>query len=112
MNNDVQRASGIIVPARLAMVPDRSSGNGKAHVGPPICYDPDGRRRIIIDGDQRRRQDRLLRDMAVTGQAVIMVCREDFKRSDGTKACGQPMLRETEPDEGYGCLCTRIHVVQ
>lgn len=109
MNNDVQRASGIIVPARLATMPDPGSRIPK---GPAVSYDPDGRRRIIIDGDQLRRQDRLLRDMGITGQSVIVVCREDFRRADGVRCCGQPMVREMKPDEGYGCLCTRIHVVQ
>lgn len=114
MNSDVRRASGIIVPADLATMPDRSSGNGAAAPsGPPVCYDPDGRRRILVTAEHVRRLDRLLIDMAATGQAVIMVCREDFKRADGTKSCGQPMMREAGGDgRTYVCLCTRIHVVK
>lgn len=108
ISSEVQRASGIIVPARLATMPDRGTRTPK---GPAVAYDPDGRRRIVIDVDQRRKLDRLLKAMKATGQTVVMACREDFRRADGTKSCGQPMLRE--PGDGgttYVCACTRIHV--
>lgn len=107
----VQRESGLIVPASLATVPERSNGNGKVHQGPPTCYDPDGRRRVIISDEERRLFDRLAKVAQDHGQGLVMVCRNDKMRPDGKPACGQPMQREDwdGPDKGYGCVCTRIH---
>lgn len=104
----VQRESGLHVPASLATAAD----SGKPKGGPTVCYDPDGRRRIVISDTERRLFDRLLKAWLVTGQAIIMVCRNDTLRPDGKQACGQPMMREDwdGPDKGYGCLCTRVHL--
>ncbi len=110
--NLVQRESGIVVPADLAKLPDTSKAtDGKAPSGPPVCYDADGRRRVVISDELRRQQDRVVREMSLTGQAVFMACREDFKRTDGKPACGELMVPEGRgtQDEGYGCKCTRIH---
>ncbi len=107
----VQRESGLIVPASLATMPDTSSGNGKTHQGPPTCYDPDGRRRVVVSDEERRLFDRLARSAQEHGQGLVLVCRNDKLPADGKPACGQPMLREgwDGPDKGYGCQCTRIH---
>jgi hypothetical protein len=104
--NLVKRDSGIVVPADLAVLPDKSKP-----AGPVGAYDPDGRRRIVISDELRRQQDRLVAAMKTTGQAVFMACRADFSRADGKPACGDVMVPVGigGPDPGYECQCTRIH---
>jgi len=103
----VRRQSGLVVTADLATEPER----GVPQRGAPVCYDGDGRRRIVISDELRRKQDRLVAEMKGTGQAIFLACREDFRRSDGKPSCGEVMVPEGQEtdDPGYGCKCTRIH---
>jgi hypothetical protein len=80
------------------------------------AYDPDGRRRVVLMGVDRRTLDRAIVLLKVAGLGMVIGCRS---RNDGVKPCGQPMLLEgvdvsgltpvTDPDAGYGCECTRVH---
>lgn len=102
----VQRESGLVVPEAVADQPDVTAANGHE----PTAYDPDGRRRIVIDGGDRKALDRALRILAGRGLGMIVGCRDDMARADGKKACGQPLRFERVPsDPGPGCQCSRVH---
>lgn len=96
------------MPAALGEQPERAAGVTQ---GTQVCYDPDGRRRITWSDEVRRQTDRLIRQLAATGQAFFLACRNEKARPDGKPACGEMMAPEGRggPDEGYGCKCTRIH---
>lgn len=103
----VERESGLLVTAALEHEPDR----GKPGDPRGVCFDADGRRRLVITGTERKQWDRTVGQLAAYGVGFISICREDFKRPDGKTPCGQPMIPEGRgtPDDGYGCLCTRVH---
>jgi hypothetical protein len=105
MSDLVQRQSGIVVPAHLAQQLDQARPGA-----PPLVYDPDGRRRVVIEKQQ---VESIFKDFAALGLAFFMGCRPGPKRADGVTPCGHPMRREADggPDPGYGCLCTRIYFV-
>lgn len=94
------RPSGLIVPAALATVPE---------AGRPVeARDPDGRRRVVMSADDRRKMDRAIRALRQHGLQFVAVC-DNTLRSD---RCGQLMRPEGHgtPDPGYGCRCTRVHI--
>jgi hypothetical protein len=104
----VQRASGIVVAADVAAAVDEARPEPKHET----VYDLDGRRRVVLSDDVRRRFDREVRELLARGIGFLLVCREDVKRDDGKPSCGQPMQpqrNDSGGDFGYGCRCTRIH---
>lgn len=123
-----ERASGLMVPAHLADVPE----SGTTEEGKPAAggRDPDGRRRIVLTRSirrvlfkelapaldrldlalllacrQRRQRPREVVD-AVTGETVTVLMTEEIPG-----ACGELLFQEGagEADPGFGCRCTRIH---
>lgn len=108
----VERSSGIVVPGNLANEPEvNAPTNGKAGpAGPPVCYDPDGRRRVVFPKQTQKRIDNLVLELAAQGFGFVTVCRED-KKFDDKAGCGCVVINEGRgtPDGGYGCKCSRIH---
>jgi len=121
-----QRESGLIVPAHLAHAPEEPA-EGSPAAG--LARDPDGRRRIVLARDTRRRFNAVAKDLARDDLAFILWCKtkrqvtklaEDVATGQKVPvmveepiegACGEVMLREGEgtPDPGFGCKCTRVH---
>jgi hypothetical protein len=120
------RESGLVVPAHLAHLPEEPGDQGRERTG---GTDPDGRRRIVLARDTRKRFSRLAGDLDREDLAFVLVCKQhrevtkhvkDAKsgesivvavREEIPGACGEVMLREgmDTPDPGFGCKCTRIH---
>lgn len=96
----MQHTSGLIVPERLAFTESQGT-----------TYDPDGRRRVVLPDEFRRKLNRVLVELNRHGFGVIVGCSEIFPRKDGKKACGEVMLPvgKDTPDPGFACSCTRIH---
>jgi hypothetical protein len=121
-----QRASGLVVPAHLAGVPEEPAAEGLAAPG---ARDADGRRRIVLTRETRKRFSRTAADLDREDLAFVLVCKgfryvgkEASDPATGETslvavkepipgACGEVMLREGEDtlDPGFGCKCTRIH---
>lgn len=104
----VERASGIVVPGNLAAEPEVNAPNGKH--GPPVCYDPDGRRRVVFPKALQKKVNSLVLDLVAQGFGMVVICRSEQKHGD-KQGCGMPLLNEGQgqPDDGYGCRCSRIH---
>jgi hypothetical protein len=101
--NLAQRPSGLVVPANLANVPE---------VGKPgavVARDLDGRRRVVLSDELRRKLNSVILELKAQGFGLIVGCRNVTALPDGTPACGQLLAQEAEPDAGYGCQCSRIH---
>lgn len=97
--------------------------------GPPAMggRDKDGRRRIVLSRDERRRLVGLAKLFKVSDLGIVITCQprrlvNKVVEVEGAKvlqpvwepisgACGELMVREGEgtDDPGYGCKCTRIH---
>lgn len=121
-----QRESGLIVPAHLAGIPEEPE-TGTAAAG--YAKDTDGRRRILISKDARKRFSRLAGDLDRDDLAFVLFCRvtrdvvkhvKDLETGADVavtfkepipNACGEVLVREGEgtPDPGFGCKCTRVH---
>lgn len=118
----VQRESGVIVPGHLAHHAEHGETSG-------VTRDPDGRRRIVLVRDVRRKFARLAGELNGLDLAFVIVCKTTRQVSGTARdietgtdvpvrltepipgACGEVMLREGEgtPDPGFGCTCSRIH---
>lgn len=107
-----QRQSGLIVPAHLAAMPVPAVPDAAKARDDATAYDLDGRRRVVLTADERRTVFRAIEILKRTaGAGVIVGCNQVVARADGKPKCGQLMLIEDkgQPDEGFGCECTRIH---
>lgn len=109
----VKRPSGVIVPGRLAAMPEAGRPE------PATAYDEDGRRRVVLTKQDQKVIDKAILILTRAGLGVVVCCRAGT-REDGKEACGQPMLNEGRPtkehpgtpDSGYGCQCSRVHFVR
>lgn len=99
-------------------------------------YDPDGRRRVVLTREDWKVIDRVLVMMHRLGIGLVYCCsqhpRDRFVIDEATQdfvpdqTTGQPILKpgwkprclkfivpegdDHDPDRGYGCDCTRIHI--
>jgi hypothetical protein len=120
----VQRDSGLLVPGHLADQPEHPDA-----APDQIARDPDGRRRVVLVKDVRKKFSRLAGEMHRLDVAFVLVCKttrtvvtkvRDLETGKDVPvaitepiagACGEVMLREGEDtdDPGFGCRCSRIH---
>ena len=102
----IERDSGLLVPSRLAPAAEAgvTTVNGTA-------YDPDGRRRVVLDNRFRRRLNDVITTLNAQGFGIVVGCSNLFPRKDGRPSCGQIMLPVGKDtlDPGFQCHCTRIH---
>jgi hypothetical protein len=121
------RDSGLIVPAHLRELPEHA---GAAEDPDENCArDADGRRRIVLTKETRKRFTRMAGDLDRENLVFVLVCKPnrqvtkhatDIKTGEKVPvvlqepipgACGEVMKREGEGthDPGFGCTCTRLH---
>lgn len=102
----VKRGSGLLVPKDVASLPDATRPNDA-----PICYDPDGKRRVVMTREEVKAVEKAAKMLARHGFALFMGCHVAHQRPDGRPSCGQ--LAEPERDQrgqtGFSCQCSRIH---
>lgn len=123
-----QRASGLVVPAHLAHLAEKTADDAP-HDG--IARDPDGRRRVLLSRNGRRGMMAAANEFGEMGIMIALHCatNKPVRRlvKDATTggtvmvtmlepvpgACGEIMLREDGDgiDPGFGCKCTRLHFV-
>jgi len=121
-----ERASGLIVPAHLAALPEGGTEDGKAAEG---GRDGDGRRRLVLVKKVRRMFVGLAEELDRQDLALILACKQRRQRprevvdaatgvtvkvlmtEDIPGACGEILFREDAggPDPGFGCQCSRVH---
>ncbi len=101
----IQRPSGLIVPASLETQEDKSARRGDA-----TAYDLDGRRRVVMTAAEQKLINLALRLLRARGFAVLFKC---HSRTDGKEPCTGLLKNENEGelDNGYGCVCSRIHFI-
>lgn len=131
MSSDAITPSGLMVPADVADDLQRKlAGTDQALE----TRDPDGRRRVVLTRDETKLVDRLLLMFQAMGIGMVYCCSQHpptrfITDDDELKALGatEPILKpgwkprclkfivpegwdENDPDKGYGCECTRIHI--
>lgn len=103
----VETPAGLIVPADsipAAPAPDPAPATWPDDV----AKDPDGRRRIVLTGEDRKAINRAIQTLHRAGLGLVVGCKG---------LCGQPLTNEIvldaegqrELDSGYGCRCSRVH---
>lgn len=103
MAGTAQRSSGVIVPDHLADEPGKTNES--------MALDPDGRRRVVLTDDERRKLDAVITMLRGRGFGVLVGCVNGML-ANGKPACGGfaiPVDVGT-PDAGFACQCTRIHL--
>lgn len=125
------RESGLLVPAHLANhnPEEPAAATGSDGTDRQGGLDPDGRRRLVLAREVRKRFTRLAGELDRDDVGFVLWCKthrqttktvKDAKtgedvavnmREEIAGACGNVMLREGEgtPDPGFGCKCTRVH---
>lgn len=104
----VETEAGLIVPADAIPAAEPQPAQPARPTWPDtVPTDPDGRRRIVLTGDDRRTINRAVRVLQAAGLGIIVGCRG---------ICGGVMTNEGRPkdgeadlDSGYGCGCSRVH---
>lgn len=102
----VETPAGLIVPA------DAAEALGKIRTGTNAgaiqCRDADGRRRVVLTRSDQKTINRAVRILESIGLGIVVGCQQTPAHPE---RCGRPMRNEGrgEPDDGYGCECTRVH---
>lgn len=110
----IETPSGLLVSAdaadNLNATVDATNADASGDGKPKRIYsrDPDGRRRIVLTREDRKALNRAIRILDGVGLGIVVGCKFD---------CGQPLTGEgrakdnepIDPDQGYGCRCSRVH---
>ena len=99
----VQTPSGLLVPVDAADHLATHTPKG----GDP-CRDSDGRRRVVLTKADQKMINRAIQLLGRSGFGVIVTCQQ-YPGQPGK--CGAALRNEGQgqPDDGYGCRCTRVH---
>jgi hypothetical protein len=98
--------SGLVVPIHvLARATGRKDDTA--------AVDPDGRRRVVIPGDELKPIRRAIRVLEAHGFAIVLRCNDTRTQQlvGVPTPCGEVLQVEDADthDLGFGCRCSRIH---